>query len=262
MRWLFMTTEDEKNPDESGIGRFKRIGNQLSRRSFMSNSAKVSGGALALSASGTAAADDDEDGEEAEHDGDTPPTFPSEGMFDDDIDVLNFALTLEHLEAEFYNMALDTLDADEIRSAEALEPFEGEICDRVVDDLEVVREHENVHAEVLVGTIQDLGGEPIEKPEFDFGGATEDPDEFLATAQSLENTGVSAYNGSIGAVEDPDLKTAGASIATVEGRHASFLNVLNGEVGFPRSFDRARSREEVMEIASDFIAGDMEGDDH
>jgi hypothetical protein len=131
----------------------------------------------------------------------------------------------------------------------------------VVGDLAKIRDHEVTHAETLVAVIEDRGGEPIEKPEFDFGGRTEEADAFFATARVLENTGVTAYNGAIGSVESADLQTAGASIATVEARHVSFLNLLNGWPGFPDAFDRARSRSEVEEIAADFIVEEDENED-
>lgn len=80
---------------------------------------------------------------------------------------------------------------------------------------------------------------------------------------------MTAYNGAIGSVENAGLLTAGASIATVEARHASLLNLLDGWPPFPDAFDDARSRSDVEAIAADFIVdedeehdGDGDGDDH
>ena len=214
-------------------------------------------GGLALGsafATGAFAQDDEGDG------GGPPDGNPSEGEFEDDVDVLNYALTLEHLEAEFYKEAMNNLSAGEIQNSEALQDFDGPVKDRVVGDLATIRDHEVTHAETLQAVIEDLGGDPIEKPEFDFGGRTNDADAFLATARVLENTGVTAYNGAIGSVENAGLVTAGASIATVEARHASLLNLLNGWPPFPDAFDDARSRSDVEAIAADFIVSEDDGD--
>lgn len=78
---------------------------------------------------------------------------------------------------------------------------------------------------------------------------------------------MTAYNGAIGSDENAGLLTAGASIATVEARHASLLNLLNGWPPFPDAFDDARSRSDVEAIAADFIVdedeeSDGDGDDH
>lgn len=66
MKWsLFMTQDEESHSGEDPAEFFKRIGTKLSRRSFMTKSATVGGGALALSAGGsgtvTASGDGDDD---------------------------------------------------------------------------------------------------------------------------------------------------------------------------------------------------------
>ena len=93
----------------------------------------------------------------------------------------------------------------------------------------------------------------MEGGEFDFGDAFDSVEAFLETAQALENTGVSAYLGAAPAITDPAVLAAAASIATVEARHAGYLNLLNGDSPFPDSFDGALTRDEVLAIAGDFI---------
>ena len=225
-----------------------------SRRRFLAGSAALGGIALggAFATQPVFAGDDEDDDDDA-----PPAENPTAGEFEDDVDVLNYALTLEYLEAAFYNEALDNITPKKLKHAETLDSFDADhVREHVYESIEVIRDHEETHAETLAAVITDLGGEPVEMPEFDFGDTTQDPDAFLATAAALEDTGVSAYNGAIASIESPGLQTAGATVATVEGRHASFVRVLNGEIGFPRAFDRARSREEVLEIASDFIVED------
>ncbi len=208
-----------------------------SRRGFLSGSAKVvGGGALALGLAATprlAAAQN--------------ATPMAEEDFEDDIDVLNFALTLEHLEATFYRQGLGEDGFDEADFGQ--DPLGNSIFDFLVD----IRDHEADHVETLTSVITDLGGEPVEEAEYDFGDALADPAVFLATAQALENTGVSAYDYAGAAISDPELLTAAGTIAAVEARHASYLNFVNGTLPFPAAFETPLSRDEVLEIASPFF---------
>lgn len=76
-----------------------------------------------------------------------------------------------------------------------------------------------------------------------------------ATARVVENVGVGAYLGAAHLVTDPVLLTAAASILTVEARHQTILNIINGGSAIPQAFDIALSPSEVLAIASPFISG-------
>ena len=209
-------------------------------------------GVLATGAVGTAAAG----GDEHEHDhhqkdskSDEPVDEPPEAVpdeFENDFEVLNYALTLEYLEAEFYTRGIRNIDD---AALEQVGPEEAPVLNR----LRVVRDHEITHVETLAGTIEALGGDPVPSPEFDFGTAVQDPAEFVATGAMLEDIGVSAYAGAATSIENADLIPPALSIHSVEARHASYLRELNGEIGFPMAFDQPRSRSEVLELASGFI---------
>lgn len=240
-----MTDKQSTTDDANGESRFGL--SESSRRRFLSTSALLGAGAVAATTSasaqmpraGTALAATNEHGDD--EDG------PS------DIDILNFALTLEYLEARFYREGLDTIGSSGLCRSEPLQMVGGSLRNDAFEELRVIQEHEEAHVEVIADTIEDLGGEPIEEPEFDFGTATEDPTEFLATAAVLETTGVSAYAGAAPLIENPDLVPPALSIHSVEARHSSFLNVLNGESGFPNAFDEALTMDEVLERAGPFI---------
>ena len=167
------------------------------------------------------------------------------------LEVLNYALTLEHLEATYYQQGLEEFSDTELMNAEVLCQRNEELIAQVPDRLRSIRDHEMAHVEQLSAVIEQLGGTPVERAEYEF--PYETPSEFLQLAATFETTGVSAYDGAINLLSDDDLLTASATIATVEGRHSAFLNEITGESPFPRAFDEAKSMEEIKEIISQFI---------
>ncbi|WP_254839134.1 ferritin-like domain-containing protein [Natronomonas marina] len=206
------------------------------RRGVLRKSAGAGAGLLALGAgAGGAAAQDD--------------------SFEDDIAVLNYALTLEHLEDVFYRRGTEEFSKEDFREAayddeQDLEQYPWDM-EQAYDRMVTIGEHEATHTETLTSVINDLGGDPAGELEYDFGFET--VADFIGIAMVLENTGVSAYDGAIKFIESAELTQAGATIATVEARHASYLNDLNNEDPFPEAFDTTRSRSEVLDAAGGFI---------
>lgn len=237
------------------------------RRQFVAGTA----GALGGLAAGTgfvapALAQDEEDGEPTQpgDDGEEEEE-PIENEFEDDVAILNYARTLELLEATFYERGLENLDEEDFCNCGALSE-DSALAERVYQELQTILEHEQAHAETLGQVIEMLGGEPVEAPEFDFGVRVEYADVFLATAVQLEDVGVSAYAGAAPFIENADLVPPALGIHSVEARHASFLRTLTNQTSFPNEIDEARSRSEVLELISDFIVDDSaeemdEGDD-
>lgn len=165
---------------------------------------------------------------------------------DDIISVLNYALTLEHLENQFYAAGLSTFVSADF---EALGFLPG-----VYDYVAQIGTDESAHVETLTTVINDLGGDPVEAGEYEVTDALASADAFLATAQALENTGVGAYTGAARfLIENDELLTAALTIHAVEARHAAYLNILNDESPFPDAFDEPLTPAEVIEIAGPFI---------
>nr|WP_245699013.1 ferritin-like domain-containing protein [Halopelagius longus] len=218
-----------------------------SRRRFLAGSAGTIGALTLGGAFGTGSvlATDDESDESA-------PQETMDHAFEDDIAILNYALTLEYLEAAFYRRALENMDQDELL-CDYLDKLPEWVRERIYDEITVIRDHEETHVEYLTEVINDLGGEPVEEPEFDFGSAVEDPAEFIQTAAVLEDTGVAAYAGAAPSIEDESLLPPALSIHSVEARHASFVRELGGEIGFPEAFDDPLPKDEVLDAASQFI---------
>lgn len=159
--------------------------------------------------------------------------------FADDVEVLNYALTLEHLEAAFYAMSGEYSFGEDA--------FGNSIDEWVA----MVGEHENAHVATLTEVITQLGGEPVAAGEYDFG--VTDAQSFLATAATLENVGVAAYDGAGQFIEDAGLLTAAGSIVAVEARHASYLNLITGASPFPAAFETPMTPDEVLAAAGPFI---------
>ena len=144
-----------------------------------------------------------------------------------DVAILNFALTLEYLEAEFYKEAVsrDRLTGDTRRFAR------------------VVASHEATHVRTLKSV---LGSSAVAKPRFNFRGTTSNQGRFEATAQALEDTGVRAYLGQAANIDSDDLLAAAGTILTVEARHAAWIRHIRGESPAPRAFDSAASKRQIL----------------
>jgi len=216
-----------------------------SRRNFLSGSAKLlGGGALALglgAAPAFAKGNDDHGNGDDEHGG---KINGKNGV--SDVDILNYALVLERLEAEFYRRFLDKYNERQIEGASIFDGFGNKVRAKIYENLVLIREHEETHVKTLIKVIESLGGKPVGESKYDFGVNT--VKEYVALAQVLEDTGVMAYDGAIAYIHKAGLQTAGATIATVEARHASYLRLLNGEVPFPDAFDEPKAPQDICKL--------------
>lgn len=143
------------------------------------------------------------------------------------IGVLNYALTLEYLESEFYKQAVPAVTAL-VPGTPAVGAFT------------TIRDHENAHVAFLRAAITSVGGTPVTftAASFDFSGgngsgtgpfatAFTNYDLLLAVAQVFEDTGVRAYKGQAGAlIPNNDVLTAALQIHSVEARHASHVRYM------------------------------------
>jgi serine-rich repeat adhesion-like glycoprotein len=153
-----------------------------------------------------------------------------------DVDILNFALTLEYLESKFYEEAKSRAKAS------------GELKSLV----NLLAEDEQQHVEALTATIKKLGGKPVAEPKFDFpysgtGG-------FLKLAQTFEDTGVSAYNGAAPMIKSKEVLAAAGGIVQVEARHAAAIRLQNKEEPAPAAFDTPLDEKQVLKAVEPFLA--------
>jgi rubrerythrin len=153
-----------------------------------------------------------------------------------DIDVLNFALTLEYLEAAFYKEAAKIDD----------------LSDEAVKAVETFGDEEQQHVDALTKTIMDLGGKPVSAPMVDFGDMSNEK-AFLKLAVTFEDTGVSAYNGAAPSIKSKEVLAAAGSIVQVEARHAAAVRLLAKEDPAPEAFDETLSMDQVLKAVKPFV---------
>lgn len=159
-----------------------------------------------------------------------------------DLEIANFALTLEYLEMDFYAQALNA----GIVGSDAL-PY-----------IEAAYDHESQHVDALTSLITEAGGTPVAMPEFTFGDALSSESAFLNTAATLEITGVGAYLGAAPMISGPSVLAAAGSIVGVEGEHVVAINYLLGVVPPANmAFPEALSQEAVLEAIAPFMGGAM-----
>jgi rubrerythrin len=152
-----------------------------------------------------------------------------------DLEIVNFALTLEYLETEFYARALKLGLSKDVKALATL-----------------IHDDEAQHVEALTATVKQLGGKPAAMPTFKF--PLKDEKSFLALAQTLEDTGVSAYNGAAPAIKSAEVLGAAGSIVQVEARHAAAIRIHNGESPAPEAFDKPLATKQVLAAVKPFIA--------
>ena len=165
----------------------------------------------------------------------------TDAMHINDIRVLNYALVAEQLEAAYYNKYVSTYtSSDYTRNG-----FPDASAYFIM-----IREHENAHVQFLRMIISQRGGTPVSVCTYNF--AVANVSAFVQTARTLENAGVKAYDGAINAISDPNLITGAATIATVEARHAAYLNLIAGAVPFPDITDPTLTPSEVVSLLTAF----------
>lgn len=151
-----------------------------------------------------------------------------------DVEIVNFALTLEYLEAAFYKKALGLgLKSETMAFAKEFGTDESQ------------------HVEALTGTVRMLGGKPAPMPTFSF--PISDEAGFLKLAQTLEDTGVSAYNGAAPSIKNADVLAAAGGIVQIEGRHAGIIRLLNGADPAPVAFDPTKTQSQVLAAVKPLI---------
>jgi hypothetical protein len=153
-----------------------------------------------------------------------------------DLAILNYALTLEYLESDFYNVKGKKVGLS--GAAKTLAALLGS--------------HEAAHVSGLSSAIKAAGGTPATKPTFVFNVSNQAA--FLALASVLENTGVSAYNGQGPKLQNKAYLATAGSIVQVEARHAAAINYMIGKSPTPDlGFDKPLEMAAVLKAVKPLI---------
>jgi hypothetical protein len=152
-----------------------------------------------------------------------------------DLDILNYALTLEYLESAFYNEAKTRVKAS------------GDLT-RLIN---LLADDENQHVAALTAAIKSAGGKPVAQPKVAF--PYKDTAGFLNLAQTFEDTGVSAYNGAAPMITSKEVLGSAGAIVQVEARHAAAIRLQNNTEPAPDAFDPSLTMEQVTTAVQPFI---------
>ncbi|KAF4420512.1 hypothetical protein F53441_14390 [Fusarium austroafricanum] len=159
--------------------------------------------------------------------------------------ILNYALTLEHLEDNFYRQGLSNFTEKDFADAGYDSTF--------YNNIKKVSSDETDHVSFITKALKAAGVTPVQECTYSFG--VTDVKTFLATASILEGVGVSAYLGAAADIMSKTYLTAAGSILTVEARHSSYIRAGLKQVPFAQPFDAPLSYNEVYSLASGFITG-------
>jgi rubrerythrin len=149
----------------------------------------------------------------------------------DDVAILNFALTLEYLQASFYTQA------------ERVGALHGALAEQA----KVVGSHERAHVRAFKQT---LGHHAIKEPSFNFRGTTDSPHSFRAIAVAFEDLAVGAYKEQLPKLNSKAYLAAAVSIHSVEARHAAWIRQLANIVPAEHAFDDPIADPKTVDIVN------------
>lgn len=217
----------KSNDDEQG----KMLERPLARRSFL----RYAGASTAIV---TLA------GLDSCHKDDNPPPKGGVDLGSGDIGILNYAYSLEQLEAAFYMKVISS-------------PYSG-MSDMEKSLFTDIRDHEIAHREFFKSALKSkaIAGLEVDFSSIDFGSR----DSVLATAKAFEDLGVSAYNGAGSLLTTPDYLVLAGKIVSVEARHAAYIRDLvtpdsfaGSDVVDANGLDMSRKPADVLKIAGKYI---------
>ena len=211
-----------------------RLKDPVSRRKFMA----LSGGSAAAAAFLAACGSDDSSSTMETTTGASMGESETAQFGKGDLGIVNYALTLEYLEAAFY--------ADVVKSG----LFKG----AELKAIEKFGQEEAEHVEALTQAAKALGGKPAAEPKAEF--PLEDAKAVVELAGTVENLGAAAYLGQAANIESPEVLASALAIHSVEGRHAATLNGMLGVSITPDgAFAKPADAQTVLKSVEPFIVG-------
>jgi rubrerythrin len=160
-----------------------------------------------------------------------PAAHSAAGLAASDVDILNYALVLEYLQASFYTEAERT----------------GALTGKTAEAARIVGATERAHVKAFREL---LGSRAVKRPTFDFQGTTEQQSPFLKTAVAFEDLAVAAYKGQAPKLHANAVLAAAVGIHSVEARHAAWMRQLFGVTPAVEAFDRPASRKSINRVVA------------
>jgi rubrerythrin len=188
-------------------------------------------GALALTLAACGSSSDPQTADAGASDADSPDRGH-------DLEIVQFALTLEYIEADFYDEVVDG----------------GFLSGEAAEVAKLIQQNEHEHVEALETLARKIGGNPPERPDTQFPLAGGSPSDTLRVAARLESVGASAYLGQADDISNREVLASALSIHSVEARHAAALARLAGFEFTPDgAFASPRNMGEVMDEVRQFV---------
>jgi rubrerythrin len=202
-----------------------------SRRRFLQLAAPVAAGGLAAFLAACGSSSDPQTADDKSSDAQAPKGGQ-------DLEIVNYALLLEQIEADFYDQVVEA----------------GVLSGAAAQLFQEIQQNEHEHVDALTALARKLGGRPEPPPATNFpigkGGSG-----VIRLAATIENIGAAAYLGQADIIENREVLGAALSIHTVEARHAAKLGRLAGRSFSPDgSFASPMSMEEVNSAIEPFLA--------
>ncbi len=155
----------------------------------------------------------------------------------DDFAILNFALTLEHLEDVAYRQAISS----------------GKLSAQNLKYAQMFGDQEHQHVVLITGALQQAGKTPVaEQTKYNFPAYT-DEHTIIDFLRVLEETGVGAYSGAAQYIKDKGILTVAGGIQQVEARHAAILRRQDGMAPVPNAFEKALTPDQVLAAAGPIL---------
>ncbi|KAI1619833.1 ferritin-like domain-containing protein [Exophiala viscosa] len=165
------------------------------------------------------------------------------GLSEVDITILQFALTLEHLENTFYLEAFNTFQLQDFIDAGFTEEF--------FLNLQFISFDESSHVALLEAAIESAGVAPVLPCQYNF--PVTDVPSFVTLSAILESVGTSAYLGAAPSIKSSSILSVAASIMADEGLHTALQRSAIGAIGSPDPFVTPLDPNSVFTLAAEFI---------
>ncbi|MGI8559511.1 MAG: ferritin-like domain-containing protein, partial [Solirubrobacteraceae bacterium] len=235
------TVSEEAGPQPAGAVE-QLVRDDVERKKFLKIVGRSVGGAAAASsfAAFLAACGSSSSSKSTSSSGSTPPatsSTPAGGSGSGDLAIVNYALTLEYLETEFYKKVIAS----------------GLFSGKVQSLLKVFGAQEQTHVNALKATAKKLGGTPAAKPKGKF--PLTSASAVAQLAYTVENLGAAAYLGQAGNIQSKEVLAAALAIHTVEARHAATIaGLVKKSITPDGAFGKPAAMDQVLAAVKPFIA--------